>query len=356
MSKSANAREVVAPVKLNQRKQKVLEAVVEDHIATAEPVSSRTIARKYKLGVSPATIRNEMADLEDAGLIEQPHTSAGRIPSQKGYRYYVDWLMRKGHLTEREKGMITSIFAQQARQLMEVIQRTIRIVSQCTDYLVFLSGPQLEHAALHKVRFVLLAPGKAMLVIVSENGWVENKLIDLPTTVSQEELEQVERVFNEYFRGLTFSQITRAILESVYGELSRQRALIDLALDVIEYVLKQESDDALYLGGTRNILKQPEYKDIQQVRKLLDLIEEQSILRSVLAETEDEGVTVRIGKENRFDLMQNCSVVTATYKMGGNTVGAFGLLGPMRMNYARAIALVEFITQTLSDTLTKTGF
>ncbi len=343
-------------MKLNQRKQKVLEAVVEDHIATAEPVSSRTIARKYKLGVSPATIRNEMADLEEAGLIEQPHTSAGRIPSQKGYRYYVDRLMRKGHLTDREKSTITSIFAQQARELVDIVQRTIKIVSQCTDYLVFLSGPQLENAALHKVRFISLAPGKAMLVIVSENGWVENKLIDLPVAVSQEELEQVERVFNNYFRGLTFPQITRAILKSVYDELSRQRLLIDLALDIIESVLKQESEDALYLGGTRNILKQPEYRDIQQVRKLLDLIEEQSVLRTILAETQNIGITVRIGRENKFDQVQNCSVVTATYTMGGNTVGAFGLLGPVRMNYARAIALVEFITQTLSNALTGSGF
>jgi len=347
---------VVAPVKLNQRKQKVLEAVVEDHIATAEPVSSRTIARKYQLGVSPATIRNEMADLEEIGLIEQPHTSAGRIPSQQGYRYYVDRLMRKGNLTDREKSTITSIFAQQARELVDIVQRTIKIVSQCTDYLVFLSGPQLENAALHQVRFISLAPDKALLVIVSENGWVENRLIDLPAAVSRDELEQVERVFNTYFRGLTFPQITQAILKSVYDELSRQRLLIDLALDIIESVLKQESEDVLYLGGTRNILKQPEYRDIQQVRKLLDLIEEQSVLRTILAETRDIGITVRIGRENKFDQVQNCSVVTATYTIGGNTVGAFGLLGPVRMNYARATALVEFITQTLSNALTRSGF
>lgn len=341
--------------KLNRRKQQVLEAVVEDHISTAEPVSSRTIARKYHLGVSSATIRNEMADLEDYGLIEQPHTSAGRIPSQWGYRYYVDRLMQKSRLSGREEMLMKSLFARKAQELAAIIQQTIKIVTQFTDYLVFLSGPQLEHAALHQIRFVPLSPEKSLLIIVAESGWVESKMIDLPAPLSEEELERVEKVFNTYLRGLTFSQIKRTIFLSIYNELTRQRQLIDYALDIIESVFNKESEETLYLGGTRNILKQPEYKDIKQVRRLMDLVEGESILRTILMETQDPGINIRIGRENKYDEVQNCSVVTAVYTLGGNTVGAFGLLGPVRMNYTRAIAVVEYITQTLSDVLSQPG-
>ncbi|HAA89619.1 MAG: Heat-inducible transcription repressor hrcA [Thermoanaerobacterales bacterium 50_218] len=340
-------------MKLSKRKQQILEAIVEVHIATAEPVGSRTIARKYKLGVSPATIRNEMADLEEMGLIEQPHTSAGRIPSQQGYRYYVDQLMQKGSLTEKEENLIKAVFARQVRELATLIQDTIKLVTQLTDYLVFLSGPQLENATFHQIRFLQLAPQKALLVVMAESGWVESKVVDLPVPVTPEELEQITQVFNSYFRGLTFSQITRTMLRGVYDELTRKRQLIDLTLEIIETLLTKESAEGLYLGGARNILKQPEYRDIRRVRELLDLIEGEEVLKSLLMETQPTGINVRIGKENKFQEVEDCSVVTAVYTFGGNVVGAVGLLGPMRMDYARAIAVIEYITHALSEVLTR---
>jgi heat-inducible transcriptional repressor len=179
---------VVTPVGLNIRKQQVLEAIVESHIVTAEPVSSRSIARKYRLGVSPATIRNEMSDLEELGLILQPHTSAGRIPSQPGYRYYVDRLMKKSKLTLREEKIVRAIFAQRAKALANIIQRTIKTVSQLTDYLVLLSGPQLENAVLKKIKAIPLTPQKALVVIVTETGWLESKMVDLPSGMTTADL------------------------------------------------------------------------------------------------------------------------------------------------------------------------
>jgi len=336
---------------LNLRKQQVLEAVVEGHIITAEPVSSRTIARKYQLGVSPATIRNEMADLEEMGLIEQPHTSSGRIPSQQGYRYYVDRLMRKGGLTTDEESQIHTVFARQARELALVVQHAIKLVTQLTDYLVFFSGPQLEHTALQQVRLIPVAPERALMVIVSETGWVENKFVEFDFPVTVEDLEQVAGVLNDHFRGLTFSQITRTVLQNVYQELTRQRLLLDYVLEIMESMAKSDSADGLYLGGARNVLKQPEYQDVQQVRKLLDLVEGEQTLREILHETTDEGITVRIGRENRQDQVQDCGVITAVYLLGGNIVGALGLLGPVRMNYARASSIVDYIAQSLSDYL-----
>jgi heat-inducible transcriptional repressor len=339
------------PQNLNQRKQQVLEAVVEDHIITAEPVSSRSIARKYQLGVSSATIRNEMADLEEMGLIEQPHTSSGRIPSQQGYRYYVDRLMRRSGLTADEENQIHTAFTREAREMALVVQHTIKLVTQLTDYLVFFSGPQLEHAALHQVRLIPVTRERALMVIISETGWVENKLVDFAFPVSPADLEHVTGVLNDHFRGLTFSQITHTVLRSVYQELARQRLLVDYILEIMESLYSGESADGLYLGGTRNVLKQPEYQDIQQVSKLLDLVEGEHALREILRETKNGGITVRIGRENRHDQVQDCGVITAVYLLGGNIVGAMGLLGPVRMDYARASSLVEYITQALSQHL-----
>lgn len=337
---------------LNARKRQVLEAIVEGYIETAEPVSSRTIARKYRLGVSPATIRNEMADLEEMGLIEQPHTSAGRIPSQPGYRYYVDKLMRKGRLTTREEKLIRAIFAQKARVMAKLIQQTIKTVRQLTDYLVLLSGPQLEYAALKQVKLIPLHPEKTLMVIIAETGWVGSRVIDLPSGVAVEDLQHIENILNTYFSGLTFPQVSRTILDDVHDELIRQRQVIDRILEIIEAALQEESGEAFYLGGTQNILKQPEYRDINELRNLLNLIEEGDTLRTILLDTGPHEVTVKIGKELKCELAKNYSVVTAVYTMGGNAVGAFGLLGPVRMDYARAVAIVEYITQTLSEVLT----
>ncbi len=336
---------------LNARKQQVLEAIVESHIKTAEPVSSRSIARKYRLGVSSATIRNEMADLEELGLIEQPHTSAGRIPSQPGYRYYVDRLLKKSDLSSRDEKLVRTIFAQKARVLANMVQRTIKTVTKLTDCLVLLSGPQLENAALRQIKTVPLLPGKALVVIVTVTGWVESKVIDLPSSVTAEDLTHIENVLNTYFRGLTFQQISRTILNNVYDELIKQRKAIDRIMEIVEAVLQDDSDEAIYLGGTQNILKQPEYSDIDEVRNLMGLIEEESTLRSILLDTHPHAVTVRIGREIKCDLASNYSVVTAVYNIGGYAVGAFGLLGPIRMDYARAMAVVEYITKVLSEVL-----
>ncbi|MGB4504682.1 MAG: heat-inducible transcriptional repressor HrcA [Syntrophaceticus sp.] len=341
---------------LNARKQQVLEAIVESHIVTAEPVSSRSIARKYRLGVSPATIRNEMSDLEEMGLIEQPHTSAGRIPSQPGYRYYVDKLMKKSSLTSREEKIVRAIFAQRAKALANIIQRTIKTVTQLTDYLVLLSGPQLEKAALRKIKTLPLTSKEALVVIMTESGWVESKVVDLPSGMTAEDLEHLENVLNTYFQGLTFPQISRTILHNVYDELIKQRRVLDRIMEIVEAVLEDNEDDVIYLGGAQNILKQPEYSDIEEARNLMSFIEEDDILRKILKKTNPDEITVRIGREINYDPAAGYSVVSAVYSMGGNIVGAIGLLGPMRMDYAKSIAVVEYITDVLSDVLSRDAF
>jgi heat-inducible transcriptional repressor len=347
---------VVIPVGINKRKRQVLEAIVESHIATAEPVSSRSIARKYRLGVSSATIRNEMSDLEELGLIEQPHTSAGRIPSQSGYRYYVDRLMKKSNLTSQEEKIIGAIFAQKAKAINNIIQRTIKTVTQLTDYLVLLSWPQLENAAFKKIKVLPLTPEQSLVVIMTETGWVESKIIDLPSGMTSDALERIENVLNTYFQGLTFPQISRTILHSVYDELLKQRKLLDRIMGIVEAVLQENADEGVFLGGAYNILKQPEYSDIAAVRNLMSFIEEESILRAILQKTNPSEVTVRIGREINYDPAAKYSVVSAVYSIGGNVVGSIGLLGPMRMDYARAIAIIEYITDTLSEALSKDTF
>ncbi len=341
---------------LNTRKQQVLEAIVESHIITAEPVSSRSIARKYRLGVSPATIRNEMSDLEEMGLIEQPHTSAGRVPSQPGYRYYVDRLMKKINLTSREERIARALFAQKAKVLANVIQSTIKTVTQLTDYLVLLSGPQLENAALKTIKTIPLTPDEALVVIVTETGWVESKVVDLPSGLAADDLEYIENVLNTYFRGLTFPQISRTILNNVYDKLIKQRQVLDRIMEVVEALLQENEDEVIYLGGAQNILKQPEYTDIAAVRNLMSFIEDEGILRRILHKTNPRKVTVMIGREINYDPAAGYSVVSSVYSIGGNVVGTIGLLGPMRMDYARAMAVVEYTTGILSDVLSGDAF
>jgi len=341
---------------LDLRKQQVLEAIVECHIETAEPVSSRSIARKYNLGVSPATIRNEMADLEEIGLIKQPHTSAGRVPSQKGYRYYVDKLMKKAELTPREEKTIRAIFAKKVKVLADLIQCTLKAVTELTDYLVFLSGPYFENDVLKKIKIVQLMPGKALLVIMAETGWVHSKAMDLSSDIGTDDLAYIELVLNRYFQGLTFKQITRTVLNAVYNELIKYRKTINNILEIMEMVLQEEMKENLYLGGTNRILKQPEYSDIEEVRNLMNFIEKEENLRMILQDADPYKVTVKIGEEIKSEQASKYSAVTAVYKLGGNIMGVLGLLGPMRMDYARAMTVVEHMTDALSEALSEEKF
>jgi len=338
-------------MEIDDRKKKVLQAIVLDYISTAEPVGSRTISRKYSLGVSSATIRNEMADLEEMGLIEQPHTSAGRVPSDAGYRYYVDWLMKRAFLSNPEKSVVEGIVSQKIKRIQGLVQETSRLLSELTNLTAVVLTPQQSKSAFQQVHLLPYQPGKAIMVVVKENGAVENFIIDVSESTTTEDLQRVSGILNSKLRGLTLGQVKTSLLGEIYSELSRQKDLISMAMELLEPILDSDDRDGVVLGGTINMLNQPEFQDVEKLKNVLKLFEEGQLLKKLLCEETGSGLSVKIGGENKLEEMHDCSLITASYELEGKTVGVIGVIGPTRMDYAKACSLVEFMTQHLSKSL-----
>lgn len=341
-------------MQMDERKKKILRAIVQDYITTAEPVGSRTIARKFDLGISPATIRNEMSDMEELGLIEQPHTSSGRIPSDAGYRYYVDCLMEHPKLSKNEKGVIERETLKGIAEIQEVISHTSKLLSELTHLTSIVVGPQKEKSSFSQMHFLPYQPGQAIMVIVKENGVVENQIVDIGEDVTAEELQQIATVFNQKMRGHSMTEVKRGFLHEIYSELTRQRYLIDNALELLSAVLKDTGDEKnkVYVGGTLNMLNQPEFQDVEKIKNLLQVFEEGEQIKKVLHPLAD-GLTVTIGGENTLKGLQDCSIISSTFRIDGEALGMIGLIGPTRMDYSKAMAMVDYMTGTLSELLTK---
>lgn len=334
---------------MDDRKQKVLLAIVQDFIATAEPVGSRTIAKKYGLGVSPATIRNEMADLEEMGYIEQPHTSAGRIPSVRGYRYYVDYLMKKRELTREEEELIRSQLATKARDVGKVIQRTGNLLSQLTSYTSMVLTQQMGPNNFKHVQLVPMNSAQTMVIVVMDNGAVHHRLIETPESLIATDLETLSRVLNAKLQGLNIETIKLTLLKELYFELGRHKHILDLALELIQDSLALKEEEKIYLGGVFNMLTQPEFHNVERIKTMLGILEQEKLLCELLSgESADKGVTVRIGGEIKDYDIKDYSVVAAPYTLSGRKVGTVGVLGPTRMDYAKVISVVDFLTKNLS--------
>lgn len=339
---------------LTERQRKILQAIVEDYVATAEPVGSRTIARKYGLGVSPATIRNDMADLEEIGLLEQPYTSAGRIPSDQGYRYYVDQLMEKGTLSRSEQGYVLQRLHQRAR-VAEIAEGVTRVLAEVTHLTSLFLGPIWGGSVLQQVRLLPLSEDQALLVIFTSMGAIEHALIDLVPPVSTSELDKVSAIINNKLSGRTLDDVNRVTWQEIGSELARHRQLANTILEAVDEVLKSDVGRRVYLGGTLNIIEQPEFRDGERLRSMLSVLEREDLLYEVLTANIDENIggniEVTIGSENRHASMQECSLVTATYRVEGKVIGTIGILGPTRMQYARAVRAVEYVSGILSKAL-----
>lgn len=340
-------------MKMDERKQRVLQAIILDYIATADPVGSRTIAKKYDLGVSPATVRNEMADLEEMGLIEQPHTSAGRVPSQSGYRYYVDCLMETEPVKEEMKGIVRREMVNRIRETEDLIQICSRLLSQLTNYTALVLAPFYGKNTLRHIKMLSLEPGKAVIVIVLDNGHVEHRVLEVPEHLEEEELNTISAILNENLRGLALEQWRPSHMRGIYRELRMHTRLLQDVINHIENSMEFDHEQKIFMGGTLNILNQPEFKQIDRVKPLLELLEQDKVLKDVLVPVSQDGVTVRIGTENKVEGMRDCSLITATYQVDGKIIGNLGVLGPTRMEYSKVIGVVEFLTDALAEALKK---
>lgn len=336
---------------MDSRKQKILEAVVLDYIETAEPVGSRTISKKYNLGVSSATIRNEMADLEEMGLIEQPHTSAGRVPSDAGYRYYVDYLMTKSAIEEEAKQMISKAIQSRQNQIEDVLQDSMKLLAEATNCTTMMMLKETHVGArLQLLQLLLVEPGKALMVIIMEGDKIEHRFLSIPESMTKEDLDLVSAMMNQNLRGLKVDDWQRSLLENVFHSLSRQRQVVDRALEMLSSILDmREADDKIYLDGSLNMLSQPEFQDVNKAKNLLQSLKQKEVVTQLMEADDDNGIVVKIGAETGLDEVKDCSVIVANYKVKGETVGKVGLIGPTRMDYATAVAMLNAMAQTLEE-------
>ncbi|MGI5823526.1 MAG: heat-inducible transcriptional repressor HrcA [Dethiobacteria bacterium] len=330
---------------ISARKQVILQAIVTEHIKSAQPIGSRTIARRYKIGLSSATIRNEMADLEEAGYLFQPHTSAGRVPSQKGYRYYVDQLMEAPELEEKEKARIKEVYAyEKLKEIEEIIKYTSQLLSLLTNYTSLILGPQLKKSAFKKMQIMPVDARRGLLVLVADTGFVKNKIINLPRTLSPGELGRIVAYLNQRLKGLTIDKITSQLIGELRRDLYHHIKFLEDTFMLLEGSLA-EDERRVFLGGTSNILNQPEFEDIKKIKALLSLFEQHSLLAALLERpvAAGEDIVIRIGKENVLKEVQECSLVMATYCLGKEVMGTIAVLGPTRMNYAKTVAVMQQI-------------
>lgn len=338
-------------MELDARKMRILQAIVDDYILTAAPVGSRTIAKSTDIGLSSATIRNEMSDLEEMGFLEQPHTSAGRIPSDKAYRLYVNSIMHRAMLSSEEISAIKDHYSKKLSDVDDIVKQTAYVLSSVTKYTSMVLAPRIHAARLKYIHLVYIAEGRALIVIVTDAGIARDAMIRLPESVDEEDLEKLSRTLNSRLSGHRFDEISALNMNELMGDLADER----LYLDAITASLRQSMEEGprrVELSGARNILNYPEYSDVDRARSLLATIEQKDVLYRMLSGRGDVEFTVTIGGENENDDMKDCSVVTARYRVGNEPVGSFGVIGPTRMNYSRVIALMSQIGMSLSDLFT----
>jgi len=340
-------------MKLDDRKKTILEAVVKDYVKTAEPIGSRAIVRKYNLGVSPATVRNEMADLEEMGFLEQPHTSAGRIPSESGFRYYVDYLMIRDELTQEEEAFLKQMLTQKIEDISTVIQRTGNVLAQFTNYASVVITPPTSVNELRHLQLIPLANSQALLILVTDIGNVIHRRIDIPESIRPEDLEALSQLFNSHFQGTHSGDITRTLLRSLRRELLHRRQVIERALEAIEMVMEEGDSEKVFISGALNIVNQPEFKDFEKLRRILMVLEEHDLIKNLLSETGLKEVRIKIGTENQAEEIKELSLVFTTYETESKEKGRIGLIGPVRMEYWKASTSVERVRDIVQDVIRK---
>lgn len=338
---------------LNERKKKILQIIIEDYISSAEPVGSRTIARTYDLGLSPATIRNEMSDLELLGYLEQPHTSAGRIPSAQAYRFYVDALIEPGTLTDNDMALIDGWYNERRRNIDDIFQSTAKILSRMTQNVSMVLTNQQTIANFCYLKFLPLDSQHAILCIVADDGSIDTNVVDIPLGMSSEEMDYLAGKMSKLLEDRNLSDISVEILQNVHTDVVEDKLIFSSLLQAVRKMTGRRQEQKVFLGGTKQLLNQPEFRDVERVRNLLGILEEEKVLKDLLQGGEDSGLKVTIGSENKFTGIQDCSMVQATYRLNGQIVGTMAVLGPTRMEYGKVISVMDYLHKYLKTILDK---
>ena len=338
---------------MEERKKRVLNAIINDYIANAEPVGSRTITKKYALGVSPATVRNEMSDLEEEGYIEQPHTSAGRIPSGKGYRYYVDHLMEKEPLSPQEIHQIRKVVAGSVKEMESFMRSCCNMLSRLTNYATIASIPEQGHGRVENIQLLSLSEHQVLLILVASTGIIRHKLIELPLPVTPAEVAAMERDLLRNLIGCELRSINYDKLRDLLQDYQAQQKLATKTLELLEQALSGDGEQRIFIGGVMHMLSQPEFRDVDKLKNLFSIFEQdkraQELIDSV--SSDDGMLTITIGSEMPQEDVQDCSMIVANYFVNGEKAGSIGVLGPTRMSYGKTVSLMEQLSAELSKAM-----
>lgn len=337
-------------MQLDDRKFLILQAIIDDYITTAMPVGSRTISRKSGVGFSPATIRNEMSDLEELGYLDQPHTSAGRVPSDKAYRLYVDRLLKVGKLSSDERERMHDYMQARSAQVDGVIRSAATVLADATQYTSVIVAPKLGTLRIRHIQLVPVAARTALLIIVTNLGIVKDAVIRIPDGLDADDLYSISRMLTERLANKPLEAVRQTFSE-LLRDNENNRRLMGETLRVIERKLEAEDSSEVIVGGSSKLLNYPEYSDVEKARNFLTVLESKDKLRHLIGREGGMEVTIRIGMENDVPEMSDCSIVTARYRVGDQTTGALGIIGPTRMNYNRVIPVLEFMSRAMSELL-----
>jgi len=339
---------------LDARRRAVLRAVVEEHIRSAGPVGSEHLALREQLGVSPATIRSTMAGLEEIGLLTHPHTSAGRVPTDQGYRVYVDMLLEAEPLTQAERQAIRRRLVG-VEQPAELLDQAAHVLASVAQYVSVVAVPGLRQQRFQALHLLPLGEHRALAVITTNAGAIQGRPITLPAGIAAEDLDELSRVITQQLQGSLLADLTHERLEQVVGEASRYHQLLEALKAWLRRDLARGTGPRLHVEGVRHLLREPEFRQPDAATRVLEaLLEEESVLAQAFSAAPGEGVWISIGAENRFEELHACSLVVAGYRAGDRAAGVVGLVGPTRMRYRRAVAAVRYVADRLSEALAAT--
>ena len=332
---------------LDERKQKILHAIIQNYLETGEPVGSRTISKYADLGLSSATIRNEMSDLEEMGYIIQPHTSAGRIPSDMGYRFYVDQLMKE---KEQEVTEMKELMIQRQDKMELVLKQMAKVLAANTNYATMITSPQYHRTKLKFIQLSVISEDQLLAVVVAEGNVVKNKVIPISHGLDNETILKLNILLNTSLNGLTMEEINLSTIAKLKEQAGIHSEVINSVLDAVAEAIQMDDDLEVYTSGTTNIFKYPELADSTKASALISAFEDKQQLASLMEDMkdgEDTGIQVYIGNETPGQTMKDCSVVTTTYELGEGMRGTIGIVGPKRMDYEKVADNLKTLTNQL---------
>ncbi len=337
------------------RRNKILGIVVDSYVSTAAPVGSMAVSKKFRERISSATIRNIMSELEETGYITHPHTSAGRVPTDKGYRYYVDSLMEERHLTRDEREFIDGVLSQDFEELGDIVKRAAKLISTLTRQASVVSFPRAKRRTFKRIELIPATRTKIYALLFTAQGIVKHSIFELHEICQESELAKISRFLNDELFGLQLSEIGDYLLRKVLGENDAFHHLFKEATDILKvsHILDEETEK-IFLDGAHYIIEQPEFRYADKVRLLLKALEEEEEILDIMDRDLNEGgVSVHIGAENSYEDIRECSLVISNYKVGEQNIGSIGVIGPTRMDYSKSVQVVGYVSGVFSRLLTR---